>query len=123
VHTTGFIPLHAPDWHESVCVQASPSLHDVPSGKLGFEHAPVPGSHVPAAWHWSLAVHTTGFPPLHTPVWHESVCVQASASSHAVPSGDAGSEHTPVAGSQVPASWHWSLAVHTTGSAPVHTPA
>ena len=32
-------------------VQASPSLHEVPSGRAGFEHVPVMASQVPAAWH------------------------------------------------------------------------
>src|SRR5262249_4574146 len=30
-HTTGLPPTHAPDWHVSVCVQASPSSHAAPS--------------------------------------------------------------------------------------------
>ena len=42
--------MHAPDWHVSVCVHKLPSLHDVPSGLLGFEQ-PVAGLHVPATWH------------------------------------------------------------------------
>ena len=32
-------------------------------------------------------------------------------------------EQTPVNGSHVPTSWHWSSAVQTTGSAPVQAPA
>jgi hypothetical protein len=48
VQTTGFDPVHVPDWHVSVCVQPFPSLHEVPFGALGFEHAPVPGLQVPA---------------------------------------------------------------------------
>ena len=43
--------MQAPDWHVSVCVQASPSLHAVPFAAAGFEHAPVAGLHVPATWH------------------------------------------------------------------------
>jgi hypothetical protein len=31
----------------SVCVQALPSLHDVPFAAAGFEHVPVAGLHVP----------------------------------------------------------------------------
>ncbi len=68
------------------------------------------GSHVPATWHWSLAVHTTGFEPTHVPLWQVSVRVHALPSLHAVPSAAAGFEHRPVAGSHVPAKWHWSLA-------------
>jgi hypothetical protein len=49
--TTLLPPTHVPPWHVSVCVQALPSLHVVPSGAAGLEHAPVAGSHVPATWH------------------------------------------------------------------------
>ena len=49
-------------------VHALPSLHDVPSGAVGFEQAPVVGLHTPTAWHLSLAVQTTGFEPVHAPV-------------------------------------------------------
>jgi hypothetical protein len=44
-------------------------------------------------------------------------------SLQAVPSAAAGFEHVPVAPSQVPAAWHWSLAVQMTGSPPTHAPA
>ena len=59
--------MQVPPWHVSLCVQALPSLHAVPLGAAGFEHWPVEGSHVPATWHWSLAVQITGFAPVHTP--------------------------------------------------------
>jgi hypothetical protein len=49
VHVTEFAPVQAPDWHVSVCVQASPSLQLVPFGLAGFEHCPLPGSQVPAS--------------------------------------------------------------------------
>ena len=80
-----------------------PSLHAVPLAFAGFEHAPVAGSHVPARWHWSCAVHVTGFAPTHVPAWQVSLCVQALPSLHAVPFDFAGFEHAPVAESQVPA--------------------
>jgi hypothetical protein len=51
----------------SVWVQALVSLQAVPSDWGGFEQRPVPGLHVPATWHWSLAVQTTGLPPVHVP--------------------------------------------------------
>jgi hypothetical protein len=57
------------------------------------------------------------------PAWHESLRVHASVSSHAVASGAEGSEQAPVAGSHVPATWHWSLAAHATGLVPVQLPA
>jgi hypothetical protein len=104
--TTGLDPVHMPPWHVSVCVQAFPSLQLVPSVLFGFEQVPVAGPQVPTAWHWSSAVQTTGFDPVHTPPWHVSVCVQALRSSQFVPSIADGFEQVPVAGSQAPAAWH-----------------
>jgi len=49
--------------------------------------------------------------------------VQALPSLQAVPFATAGLEQVPVAGLQVPAVWHWSIAVHVTGLAPRHAPA
>ena len=95
--------MQTPVWHVSVCVQALPSLHEVPSGALGFVQVPVAGLHVPATWHCSLAVHVTGLVPVHVPAWHVSVCVQALPSLHAVPFGAFGFEQVPVAGLHVPA--------------------
>jgi hypothetical protein len=51
VQVTGFAPVQLPPWQVSVCVQAFPSLHAVPSLIAGFEQTPVVGSHVPASWH------------------------------------------------------------------------
>jgi hypothetical protein len=86
VQTTELPPMHVPFWQVSVWVHALPSLHVVPFVATGFEHAPVDGLHVPATWHGSLAVHVTGFDPVHTPDWHVSVCVQALPSLQIVPS-------------------------------------
>src|SRR5205814_2290601 len=122
VQTTGLVPVQVPLWQVSVCVQASPSLHAVPLLAFGLEHWPVAVLQVPATWHWSEAVQTTGLPPVQSPLWQVSVCVQALPSLHAVPLLVAGFEHLPVAGLQVPAVWHWSEAVQTTGLPPVHTP-
>src|SRR4051812_40709731 len=47
-HTTGFAPTHAPAWQLSLCVQASPSLHEAPAALVGFEQTPVAGAQVPA---------------------------------------------------------------------------
>src|SRR5206468_729296 len=101
-------PVHTPAWHVSAVVHALPSLHAVPSGLAGLEHVPVAGSHVPASWHWSWAVQVTGLLPVQVPLSHVSLWVQAFPSVHAVPSAFVGFEHIPVAGSHVPASWHWS---------------
>src|SRR5207247_1822996 len=104
--TTGWVPVQTPDSHRSACVQALPSSHDVPSAALGFEHAPAAGSHVAPPWHGSLATQVTGLPPVHTPTWQLSGCVQALASSQEVPSGALGFVQMPVPGSHTPASWH-----------------
>jgi hypothetical protein len=104
-------------------VQASPSLHAVPSGASGLEQKPVPGSQVPAPWHWSSAGQGTGFEPAHVPAWQVSVCVQGLPSLQIVPSNASGFEHAPVTVSHVPAAWHWSLAMHITGLLPAQTPA
>jgi len=94
----------------------------VPSASAGFEHVPVDGLHVPAAWHWSAATHVTGFAPVHVPLSHASVCVHALPSLQVVPFAAAGFEHWPFEGSHAPTEWHWSDAVHVTGFAPVHAP-
>jgi hypothetical protein len=41
------LPAHAPAWHVSPVVQALPSLHVVPLGAAGLEHAPVAALQVP----------------------------------------------------------------------------
>ena len=120
---TGLAPVQAPAWQVSVWVQALPSEQALPLGLAGFEQAPVLGSQVPAAWHWSEARHTTALAPVQAPFWQVSMRVQASPSEQAVPSGRGGLEQTPVVGSQVPAAWHWSEAVQPTGSAPTQLPA
>src|SRR5438874_1528747 len=121
VHTTGSAPTQVPAWPASVRVQALPSSQLVPSGLAGLLQAPDAGLQVPAVWHWSAAVHTTGFAPTQAPAWQVSVCVPASPSSQAVPSSCAGSEQVPVAGLHVPAAWHWSEGVHTT-AVPIQAP-
>src|SRR5207249_1669732 len=61
--------------------------------------------------------------PTQAPAWQVSVCVHASPSSQRAPLSLAGLLQAPVAGSQVPAVWHWLAAVHTTGFAPTQAPA
>ena len=51
----------------SVCVQALPSLHEVPSIFAGLEQTPVPGSQTPASWHGSSGVQITGFDAVQIP--------------------------------------------------------
>jgi hypothetical protein len=111
------VPAHVPAPHASPVVQALPSLHAVPFAASGFEHVPLEGSHVPATWHWSLAVHVISAPP-HTPASQVSPVVQALPSLHSVPLVAAGFEHVPLVGSQVPATWHSSSAEQVTGVPP-----
>ena len=73
--------------HTSPTVLAFPSLQTTPFAFAGFEHAPVVVLQVPTSWHWSLATHTTGLVPEHTPAWQVSVWVQAFPSLQAVPFG------------------------------------
>jgi hypothetical protein len=122
-HTTGLPPLHAPVVHVSVWVHRLPSSHVVPSALLGLLHVPLLVSQTPTLWHWSSAAHTTAPPPVHTPVLHVSVLVQALPSLQTLPSVLLGFEQTPVFESQLPTSWHWSLAAHVTGLLPTHLPA
>jgi hypothetical protein len=103
----------APLWHVSPLVQAFASSHAAPSGLSGLKHVPVPTSQVPGRWHWSSAKQSAFDAHGHVlavgvqmPAWQLSPVVQARPSLQVVPSGLAGSEQMPVAGSQVPASWH-----------------
>jgi hypothetical protein len=56
------------------------------------------------------------------PFWQESPKVQALPSLQDVPFGKTGLLHAPVDGSQVPAPWQASLAVHTREVPPTHWP-
>jgi len=101
--TTGFEPVQTPLWHVSLCVHAFPSLHVVPLAALGFEQRPLPGLHVPAMWHGSLAVQTVGVPDVQVPDWQVSPLVHAFPSLHAVPFAAFGFEQAPDDVLQVPA--------------------
>src|SRR5438552_2479200 len=117
------MPVHIPAWQVSVRVQALPSLQAAPSGFAGLELVPVAGSQLPAAWPCPARRSSDLFVPVHVPAWQVSVRVQALPSLQAAPSGFAGLEQVPVAGSQLPAAWHWSAGAQTTGFMPVHVPA
>ncbi len=97
------MPAQAPAWQVSLCVQALPSLQGAPLDLTGLLQVPVAGLQVPAEWHWSEAVHTTGFVPTQAPAWQVSLCVQSLPSSQGAPLDLAGLLHAPVAGLQVPA--------------------
>src|SRR2546428_9657760 len=111
----GLVPVQVPLWQVSVCVQASPSLHAVPLLAFGLEHWPVAVLQVPATWHWSEAVQTTGLEPVQVPLWQVSVCVQALPSLHAVPLVSFGLEGRPVVVFAEAAASHRSIAAATTG--------
>src|SRR5262249_14920283 len=68
----GIPPPQVPAVHVSPTLQKSPSLHAVPSPAAGLLQTPVAGSQVPATWHESSAVQTTGVPGWHVPVRHVS---------------------------------------------------
>jgi hypothetical protein len=109
-----------------VALQSSVPSHAFPFEQLvpaatGVWLTPVTGSHSSAVHGFSSSV-DAGEPATHAPDWHESATVHASSSEHAEPFGFAGFEQTPVAGLHVPASWHWSSAVQTTGVPSVQTP-
>jgi hypothetical protein len=70
-------------------------LHAVPSGSLGLEQTPEVGSQVPATWHWSLAVHTTGFVPTQVPDSHAPLAKQEFPALHDVPLSGV-CEHVPL---------------------------
>ena len=102
-HVFGDAPVQVPAWQVSTVVQPLPSSQVEPFPLIGFEHAPVSGSQVPASWHWSDAAHTIGLAPTHAPApSHVSMRVHASPSLHSVVDGAGGSVHTPVWESQTP---------------------
>jgi hypothetical protein len=62
-------------------------------------------------------------PPVQTPLWQVSPVEQRLSSLQDVPFAALGFEQIPVAGLQVPATWHWSLAVQTFVVPGLHAPA
>jgi hypothetical protein len=118
------VPTQPPAVHvsEPAKTQRLPSEHAVPSGAAGFEQVPLRGSHVPATWQTPGAPHVVVAPAVHVPATQVSFVSQALTSLHDVPSVAGGFEHWPVDVSHVPATWHWSEAVHVTGLAPVQMP-
>jgi hypothetical protein len=111
---------HVPPAQMSPVVQALLSEHvDV---LLTLAGHPVDGSHTPSSVHGLLSSQITRLDPTHTPPEHVSVCVQRFPSLQVEPLALFGFEQTPVPVLQVPTSWHWSLAVQTTGFDPVQIP-
>ena len=96
-------PVHAPPWHVSFCVHRFPSSQLDPFGLLVWlAQTPDVGLQVPGFLHWPVTAQTTGFPPVHVPDWHVSVCVHALLSLQDVPSAFGGFEQTPVPVLHVP---------------------
>jgi len=121
---TGLLPVQAPLWQLSVCVQALPSSQLVPFVALvGVEQVPVEGLHVPATLH-AGAVQLTGFAPVQAPLWQVSVWVQALPSLQLVPFATA--RQVAVAAEQAmhvphaaPAFCHVPFASHVCGCEPL----
>src|ERR1035438_3855653 len=115
------LPVQAPAWQLSACVQALLSLQVVPLAAFGFEQVPSAGLHVPATWQASCAVQVTVL-PLQVPLWQASAVVQAFPSLQVVPSALATAAGQPVAGTQAPTVWQVSAPVQVTAVPPVHAP-
>jgi hypothetical protein len=106
--------VQTPDWQVTFKSHALPSLHALPLGAVGFEHWPVAGLHVPATWHWSLAVQTTGVDGTQCPAPSHVGAVEHAPLPlpQVVPLGTFVTEHVPLPGSQ--ADWtHCASAVET----------
>jgi hypothetical protein len=65
LHVT-IAPPQRPAAQTSPLVQVKPSLHDEPSGFVGFEQTPVEGLQTPASWQASCAPHVRIW-PVHEP--------------------------------------------------------
>jgi hypothetical protein len=101
--TTGLLPVQAPAWQVSVCVQALPSLQVVPSAATGLLQAPVDSRQTPGVWQAAGAAQVIGEPP-QEPLLQTSPVVHFRPSSHIVPLGlGVPPVHKPDAGLQVPA--------------------
>src|SRR5439155_16427444 len=118
----GFVPTHVPPRHESVWVQALPSLQLVPSALGRGSQRLALSLHTPSL-HWLAAVAQLRGDPPQTPFVQESFTVQKRPSLQSAPSAFEGLEQVPVLGAQTPAVWHESRAVQTTRPPPVQTPA
>src|SRR5262249_19661591 len=78
-----------------------------PAGLFRATQVPLVGSQAMLSWQAFGVGQVTGV-PLHTPAGQTSCVVQALPSSQPVPSAALGLSQLPVAGSHVPATWHWS---------------
>jgi len=95
--------MQMPPLQVSVPLQKSPSSQEALLG--GFEQ-PTPAVQMSSVQTLPSPQRASFGVPAQTPPVQTSVTVQATPSSHPVPSGWAGFEHVPVSGSQAPSSWH-----------------
>lgn len=114
-------PTQTPAIHWSAEVQKLPSSQLVPAVLAGYEQSPVRAEQLPVSWHWSFWSQILGVPP-QISLLQVSFKVQSWKSSHLAPSPLYGFEQVPVCVSQTPAVWQLSLAWHTTGLNPLHSP-
>jgi hypothetical protein len=117
---------HVPDVHEPAGCKVNVPVHIavphvVPSALLGLVQTPVPGTQLPALWHWSSALHVTELPALHVPPWHVSSVHRFASRSHDTPFALATGAGQPDAGTHAPMVWHWSV-VHVTAEPTTHVP-
>ena len=87
-----------PAWQVSLPLQMVPSAQEVPLGRGAFEH-PRTGPQVSMV-HTLPSSHERAVPGVQTPLWHVSVPLQTSASTHGVPFTSGVCEH-PLIGLQV----------------------
>jgi hypothetical protein len=113
--------VQTPFWQLSPAVQLSLSaLQLVPSA---FGRLPqIPSARQTPSLQTSSSAEQSFGVPRHVPSWQISSVVQASPSSQLVPLALAGLVHSPVPGSQTPASWHWSSGVQTIDGSGMHWP-
>jgi hypothetical protein len=115
--------IAAPGWHVPP-PHVSPTVHALPSSQAAV---------LEGCWQPSVALQTSsvhplsslqsrGAPGIQDPPKQLSESVQTFPSLQALPLGLTGLEQTPVPVLQTPGSWHVSLAVQTTGLAPLQVP-
>jgi len=115
--------MQTPPVQVSPIAQPAPLSQEAPSAFGTIAQVPVVGLQAPALWQGSVGVgQTTAGPGTQVPAWQTSVVVQALLSLQGVLAGATGFEQVPLAGSQAPALWHWSVAGQVLRFAPVHTP-
>src|SRR3989442_825548 len=107
----------------SVWMQTLHSLRGLEWSSGVCYHRLVVVSQVPATWHWSEAVQTTGLEPIQAPAWQVSVWVQALPSLQALPFGLGVVRAWRRAGAQISAVGVWLEAGQMTGLEPTQGPA